>query len=65
MVPNSRPMSQCASATASTIARISSGVASVVKSRSVTVAPEERVAHRPADQGELVPGGGEPLAQAG
>ncbi len=39
MVPNARPMSQCASAIGFTIARISSGVASVVKSRSLVPRP--------------------------
>ena len=65
MVPNSRPMSQCASATGATIARIWSGVASVVKSRSVTAPAEERVAHRTADERELVPGVGEALREQG
>ena len=63
MVPNARPMSQWASAMGFTIARISSGVASVVKSRSLVAATEERVAHRAADEGELVARRGERAAE--
>ena len=41
------------------------GRAEVVKSRSVDDAAEQRVAHRAADEGEVVPRGREPLAEVG
>ena len=37
----------------------------MVKSRSVDRAAQQRVAHRAADQREVVPGGREPLAEVG
>ncbi len=56
-------MSQCAEATGFTIARISSGDALVVKSRSVRLPAEQRIAHRTAHDGELETGGVEGLRE--
>ena len=58
-------MSHVATPQAASTASVTSGRAEVVKSRSVDGAAEERVAHRPADEGQLVPGRREPLTEVG
>ena len=63
MVPKARPMSQVASAQPASSRSISSGCAEVVRSRSLCRRPEHRVAHGTADQGQLVAGRGEALAE--
>ena len=63
IVPNSRPVSQIASAQPCTTARVCSGRASVQKSRSSPSAAEQRVPHRAADQVQLMAGGAEPAPQ--
>ena len=57
MVPNARPMSQCASAIGFTIARISSGVASVVKSRSLVPRPRNASRTGPPTRASSWPAG--------
>ena len=63
IVPNSRPVSQIASAQPSMIAQRLLGLGVGGEVQVVAEPAEQRVAHRAADQVQLVPGRGEPAAE--
>ena len=65
IVPKSRPMSQCASAIGATIAQDLVGPRVRREVEVADGAAEERVAHRPADERELVAGVGEGRGEPG
>ena len=63
MVPKARPMSHVASAQPGQQPLDLVGARGGGQVEVVVAAAQHRVAHRPADEGQLVPGGREPRAQ--